>query len=292
MDDAFRRIHGAARAPTAEERLADLIELHTARPGVTEATLGACTMADGRTAYELLTQEVPENACDVLDLGCGNGPLLAAVMGARPGISRLAGVDACEPELVLAAARLPWGSDLRCEQATALSFEDASMDAVLSHHAFYLFHPLPQAIAEAARVLRPGGVLALVSWTFERGGIEPFASLLRVLSEHTVRDAPLFTGWADRRSFDRAAFEGLLVSAGFAPPLETEEHELVIEDDAGAIADRLMRFFYSVDLQRPETRAELRAAWVALLDRTRGPSGRARMAFPFSLSRMRKRKSC
>lgn len=293
MDDVFRRVRGAARAPTADERLADLIELHTARPGVTEATLGACTMADGRTSYELLAEEVPADARDVLELGCGNGPLLAAVAKARPGVSRLAGADACAPELAIARARLPEGrADLRCEQAVALSFDDGSMDAVLSHHAFYLFHPLEQAIAEARRVLRPGGIFALVSWTFERREVEPFASLQRTLGELTARDAPAFTGWFDRRNFDRAEFERLLVDAGFAPPLVTEEHELVIEDEAGAIVDRLMRFFYSVDLQRPETRAELRAAWIGLLDPTRGPSGRARMVFPFSLLRVRKGETC
>jgi SAM-dependent methyltransferase len=290
MDELLPRVRAATTIPTADERLADLIELHTARPGVTEATLGAWTMADGRTGYELCADAVPEDARRVLDLGCGNGPLLAAIARARPGVTTLAGVDACASEIAIAEARLPADrADLRCERADRISFEDGSMDVVVSHHALYLFEPVPRVLAEVARVLRPGGLLTTVAWTYERGDVEPFASMMRVMGELTARDAPSFRGWADRRHFDRAAIEALLVEAGFAPPLVTEEHELVIEEPAEAIADRLMRFLYSVDVQQAETRAELRAAWIELLAATRGASGRATLAFPFALTRLCKR---
>lgn len=228
-----------------------------------------------------------DDARVVLDLGCGNGPLLDAVARARPQVARLVGVDACAADLALALARLPAGrADLRCERAQALSLADASIDAALSHHAFYLFDPLEPAVAEVARVLRPGGLFACVTWSFAADRFEPFAAIMTAMAAATARDRPAFRGWCDRRNFDRAELEALLVAGGFAAPLEVEEHALVIEEPAEALADRLLRFFYSVDLQREETRAELRAAWLRLLAPTQGAAGNARLLFPFALTRI------
>jgi SAM-dependent methyltransferase len=289
MADLLSRTRGAERPPTAEERLLDLVELHTARPGITEATLGECTTADGRTGYEVLAAQVPEGARAVLDLGCGNGPLLAAVARARPLVTRLAGIDLCASDLALARTRLPEGlADLRCEPAQKLSFEDASMDAVLSHHAFYLFDPMETAMAEVARVLRPGGLFSLVTWSFTAERIELFANLMNVSSALTRRDNPHFTGWADRRNFQRAVFEGMLEAAGFAPPLAVTEHTLELCEPAGPMIERLMGFFYSADLQSEATRAEQRAEWARLLDATRSTDGLARLSFPFSVTRIHK----
>jgi SAM-dependent methyltransferase len=264
----------SAAAPSAEDRLRDLLDLHAARPGVTEATLGAATLADGRTGYALLAGEVPEGAPRVLELGCGNGPLLAAVRRARPG-AMLAGIDACAADLALARARAP-DAELRADRGDALSFTDASFDVVLSHHAFYLFDPMDACLAEVARVLRPGGLFGCVTWTFSSGDAEPFASLMRLLGDLAAREVPSFRGWADRRHFDRAALRAALHAAGFGP-LEVEEHALVLDEPPAAIADRLLGFFYTVDLLPEATRAELRAGWIELL---RGP-----LHFPFALTR-------
>jgi len=293
MSTLLSRTRGAARASTAEERLADLLELHAERPGITEATLGVCTTAAGFTGYQVLADEVPEGARAVLDLGCGNGPVLAAVARARPAVERLAGADLCPSDLALARARLPEGrADLRCEAAQRLSFEDASMDAVLSHHAFYLFDPIEPAIAEVARVLRPGGLFAVVTWSFTAERIELFARLMDVLGTLTRRDSPNFTGWADRRNFQRPVFESLLAAGGLAPPLDVVEHTLELVEPAAQIARRLAAFFYSADLQTEATRAELLTEWTRLLDEARRGETRdddlARLSFPFSVARIRK----
>jgi SAM-dependent methyltransferase len=156
-------------------------------------------------------------------------------------------------------------------------------------HAFYLFDPLEPAAAEVARVLRPGGLFACAGWSFVADRVEPFASMMTAFGALTRRDCPHFTGWADRRNFDREALSELLFAAGFAGPLEVEEHALVLREPAEAIASRLMGFFYSAYLYAEETRAELAAAWVEILRATRDAEGMARLELPFALARIRKR---
>ena len=106
MSELFRRARWLDRAPKPDELLADLVDLHAARAGVTEATLGAFRDASGATGYDLLAAAVPSDATRVLDLGGGNGPLLEVLAARRPPFARIVGVDACAPEIERARARL------------------------------------------------------------------------------------------------------------------------------------------------------------------------------------------
>lgn len=195
MPDAFRRLRGATAPPSGADVLADLVEFHTARPGITEATLGACTLSDGRTGYDLLASHVPEGARAVLDLGAGNGPLAARLLARTPRLEQVAAVDACASDLALARQRA--GADDRLlvltEPAQALSLPDASMDAVLSHHAFYLMRPIEPVVRQIARVLRAGGLFAFVTWSSRATTLSPFTELMRVRRAHCARH-PAFPG--------------------------------------------------------------------------------------------------
>jgi hypothetical protein len=53
MSVLLARSRNAERPPTPDERLEDLLELHAARPGVTEATLGSFTTAEGMTSVQV-----------------------------------------------------------------------------------------------------------------------------------------------------------------------------------------------------------------------------------------------
>ncbi len=103
----------------------------------------------------------------VLDVaaGTGNASVPAAQRGARVTASDLT------PELLAAGPRRPeaQGLDIEWVEADAehLPFEDASYDVVLSAIGA-MFAPRHQAAAdELVRVCRPGGTLALLSWTPE-----------------------------------------------------------------------------------------------------------------------------
>ena len=95
------------------------------------------------------------------DLGCGTGALLPAL---APHVARVIGVDASSE--MLAAARARGGElgnvELREGTLEALPLKDGSLDAVtmmlVLHHV-----PVPSlALAEAVRVLKPGGRLLVV----------------------------------------------------------------------------------------------------------------------------------
>jgi ubiquinone/menaquinone biosynthesis C-methylase UbiE len=106
----------------------------------------------------------------VLELGAGTGRSTRFLKMALPQ-ARLTALDLSSPYLRVAAERLrdlPWqrfdGIDYVQADAASTPFRDASFDAVAS---VFLFHELPleerrRVLAEAFRVLRSGGVLAIV----------------------------------------------------------------------------------------------------------------------------------
>ncbi|WP_329287554.1 class I SAM-dependent methyltransferase [Streptomyces sp. NBC_00691] len=105
-------------------------------------------------AAEAVLSLVPPAARTLLDLACGTG--LVTERLTRPGL-RVHGADAAHAMLRVAEGRVP-GRVVRAD-ARRLPLPDASLDAV---SAVWLLHLVPFAaeiVAEAARVLRPGGVL-------------------------------------------------------------------------------------------------------------------------------------
>lgn len=90
----------------------------------------------------------------VLDLAAGTGRLTSELA------QRFEHVIAVEPNEAMRA--LISHGDVRAGAAEAIPVEDASVDAVFVGEAFHWFDP-EAAIPELARVLRPGGGLAIVS---------------------------------------------------------------------------------------------------------------------------------
>jgi ubiquinone/menaquinone biosynthesis C-methylase UbiE len=100
----------------------------------------------------------------VLDLGCGTGTLLAALLAARPE-AVYAGVDP-DPRVLAAARRRLAGRDVELIEGYAedLPFASQRFDVVVSTLAF---HHIPDgakrtAVREVRRVLRPSGRFLLV----------------------------------------------------------------------------------------------------------------------------------
>lgn len=96
----------------------------------------------------------------LLDVGCGSGMFAAeaALHGAT-----VAGLDASAPLLHIARARLPDGDFVQADMGT-LPFADHSFDVVTGFNAFQFAASPAAALAEARRVLRAGGQLAVMAW--------------------------------------------------------------------------------------------------------------------------------
>jgi ubiquinone/menaquinone biosynthesis C-methylase UbiE len=97
------------------------------------------------------------------DIGCGNG-LLTHDLGLAVGpTGKVTGIDPSDQMLALARARTEGMGQIELVNASAetLPLADGSLDGALSLQVFeYLDDPRP-ALAEAKRVLRPGGRLVL-----------------------------------------------------------------------------------------------------------------------------------
>lgn len=126
--------------------------------------------------------------CDVLELGCGPGWLLAEMAAAG---FQCRAIDA-SPAMVRAArrhlARRRRTAEVSLGRAQALPVADASVDTVVSTFPTpYITDPA--TLREVARVLRPGGRLVIV----EGAGLMPAGPLLRPLV------------WLQRLVYGRAA---------------------------------------------------------------------------------------
>jgi SAM-dependent methyltransferase len=106
----------------------------------------------------------------LLDVGCGSGEfcMVAAARGAA-----VSGIDAAEGMIEIARRRLP-EADLRVSPMERLPWDDDTFDVVTGFNAFQFAADFAGALAEAKRVARPGGHVAICNWALHR---EVFAVL-------------------------------------------------------------------------------------------------------------------
>jgi ArsR family transcriptional regulator len=137
---------------------------------------------------------------ELVDLGTGTGRILE-VLG--PHVERAVGIDLSREMLAAARANLERAGLRNCMvrqgDITQLPLAAGSADAVTIHQVLHYAAEPGLVVAEAARVLRPGGVLAMVD--LAPHGLE----ILR--DQHAHR----------RLGFSDAEVEGWLAAAGLVP---------------------------------------------------------------------------
>jgi SAM-dependent methyltransferase len=141
----------------------------------------------------------------VLDAGCGAG--LALRLAADRG-AVVSGLDASAPLLEVARERTP-ESALRTGDIQALPYDDAGFDVVTSFNAIQYAADPAAAVAQLARVCRPGGQVAIGVWG-DPGRCQTealFARLRSLAPPPPGTPAPLAVS-------DPGVVEGLLEKAG------------------------------------------------------------------------------
>lgn len=126
----------------------------------------------------------------VLDVGCGTGVLAMAAADRVGPQGAVTGIDPNAGMLAVAqrkSARMDW----REGRAESLPFPDESFDAVVSQFALMFFDDRVEGLRQMARVLRPGGRLAVaVCDCLEHSpGYAALAKLLLQLFGERVADA-------------------------------------------------------------------------------------------------------
>jgi SAM-dependent methyltransferase len=150
-----------------------------------------------RKHREVIEELLELDGARVADIGCGDGALarLLTRLGAR-----VTGIEPSEAQLARARAAEPAGDEVYLQGvAEALPLPDASLDVVMF---FNSLHHVPvehqaQALAEAARTLKPGGRLC---------AIEPLALGPHFQANRGIEDETLVR----EKAYDalRAAWEG------------------------------------------------------------------------------------
>jgi ubiquinone/menaquinone biosynthesis C-methylase UbiE len=177
-----------------------------------------------------------EGSIRVIDIGTGTGQLAFATIARWPAVSVI-GVDASSGmrDTALALARANLGkAAVRFEAevafADSLPFADGAFDLALSSFVFQLVPNRARALREARRVLRPGGVLAFVSWLQDNRAFAPDVIFDEVLDSMGIGAREPEGRSGDLISVERTA--GELRRAGFSDvnaERETLAHRFTIE---------------------------------------------------------------
>jgi demethylmenaquinone methyltransferase/2-methoxy-6-polyprenyl-1,4-benzoquinol methylase len=129
----------------------------------------------------------------VLDICCGTGDLAVALR--KGGRARVLASDFCHPMVEAAARKLP-GGVLFESDALSLPVRDSSLDLITVAFGFRNLANYDGGLREMRRVLRPGGVAAILEFSNPRSTL--FATLYNFYSRRVLpRIGGLITGSPD-----------------------------------------------------------------------------------------------
>ncbi len=99
----------------------------------------------------------------VLDVGCGTGAILQAILSAHPEVHAV-GVDLSPEMLGVAGEKLGDAAEMHVGDAEHLPLPDDSIDLVVCVDSVHHYPDPRAALREMARVARPGGGLVIGEW--------------------------------------------------------------------------------------------------------------------------------
>jgi ubiquinone/menaquinone biosynthesis C-methylase UbiE len=171
-----------------------------------------------RFAKTLVEQAGVQPGDRVLDVACGTGAASRAIARAAGPDGSVTGVDLGEPTLAIARSFEPEEGAAPIEflqaDATQLPVEDASFDVAVCQQGLQFFPDKASALQEMRRALKPGGSLAIATWTRIESG--PMGAVRDALEKHIGADAAqlmnspfALKGDALRAAVEQAGFTGV-----------------------------------------------------------------------------------
>ena len=118
-----------------------------------------------------------------IDVGCGSGAF-TELLAERTAPAELQGLDPSEAQLAFARARpAARVAEFRQGDAMALPFPDDRFDAAIMALVIFFVPNPAKGVAEMARVVGPGGIVAAYAWDMLGGGYpgQPFHAEMRAM---------------------------------------------------------------------------------------------------------------
>ena len=172
--------------------------------------------SDHAGIYEMCKDDYPpileelkkDNFEDLLDVGCGTGPMVELLASEFPD-KRYTGLDLTPRMIEVANAKGIENARFIVGDAEDLPFDDASFDAVICANSFH-HYPNPQMFFDGvARVLRPGGMLVLRDYTAP-------APILWLMN-HTEMPLANLAGHGDVRAYSLDEVRAFCLTSGLTP---------------------------------------------------------------------------
>ncbi len=169
--------------------------------------------SDRAGIYEICKEDYPyiaselekEDYHDLLDCGCGTGPMISLLYEKDPG-KHYTGLDITPKMIEVGKSKNLQGVDWVVGDCENLPFEENSFDAVICSNSFH-HYPNPQDFFNSVkRVLRPGGRLILQDYTAPK--------VILWLMNHTEMPLSNLAGHGDVKAYSLDEIKELSDNAG------------------------------------------------------------------------------
>lgn len=214
----------------------------------------------------------------VLEIASGTGHLAAAAVARGASVT---GIDVARAMVEIARQTAPVNATFDVGNAEALDFPDATFDAVMCSFGLLHFGDADRALAEMARVVKPGGRAAFTVWEAPERGGDFLGLLLSTMATHGDMDVDLPPAPPIFAFADREQTAPRLSAAGFIEvEFSTIGNELPITGEGvaydfmvnGGVRSRMI-----YEAQSPEKQVIIREK---LIERVRGYIADGKTAIP------------
>jgi SAM-dependent methyltransferase len=176
-------------------------------------------------AETLVEQAGVEEGSRVLDVACGTGAASRAAARRAGPSGSVTGLDLGEPTLAIARSVPPEQGaapiTFKQSDAAALDVDSDAFDVTICQQGLQFFPDRLAALAEMRRALKPGGRVAIATWT----GLErnPFGPVVDALERHISADAASML--ASPFALSDEELGSLIAGAGFSDAQVRQEEQ-------------------------------------------------------------------